>query len=67
MMGAPREGRLVKVEPETPSPEAMAFARSYDKLDRHGQEVLRAVLRVEEKRCEDQRRFQSYTCDLPEN
>lgn len=46
--------------PAQPSPEALAFARSYDQLDRHAQEVLRAVLRVEKKRCEDTKAVRCY-------
>lgn len=64
--GISNKPAVSKSEPDEPSPEALSFARCFDNLDRHGREVLRAVLRVEEKRCEEMRSFQTYLCDIPE-
>ena len=36
----------------SPSPAALEFARRFERLDRHAQEVLLAVMCIEEKRCE---------------
>lgn len=57
----PKEGVLVK-EPELPAPsaEALEIARRYDTLDMHGREIIRAVLRIEDKRCEDQAMARNY-------
>ena len=40
-------------ECDAPSSEAIAFAQRFEKLDRHAQQVLLAVMRVEEKRIEE--------------
>ena len=47
-------------ECDAPSSEAIAFAQRFEKLDRHAQEVLLAVMRIEEKRCEDQAMVRNY-------
>ena len=39
---------------DTPSAEAMALAQRIDTLDKHAIDVIRAVIRVEEKRIEEQ-------------
>lgn len=65
--GIANKPTTVKLELEDPSPEALAFARDFDDLDRHGREVLRAVLRIEAKRCEEMRSLRAYTCIPPEN
>lgn len=64
---APRKGKLVKEESVTPSPEAIAFAQRFEKLDRHARDVLLAVMRIEEKRCEDQAMARNYLAgsDVP--
>lgn len=64
---APKEGNLIKSKPETPSSEAIAFAQRFEKLDRHAQEVLLAVMRIEEKRCEHSQVVEKYLADLPED
>lgn len=64
----PKEGVLVK-EPELPAPsaEALEIAHRYDTLDMHGREIIRAVLRIEDKRCEAKRAADAYLSELPTN
>lgn len=68
MHARPKEGILVK-EPELPNPsaEALEIARRYDTLDMHGREIIRAVLRIEDKRCESKRFADAYLSELPTN
>ena len=68
MHARPKEGILVKA-PELPEPsaEAMDIARRYDSLDMHGREIIRAVLRIEDKRCESTRAADAYLSELPTN
>lgn len=47
-------------ECDAPSSEAIAFAQRFEKLDLHAQEVLLAVMRVEEKRIEEAAFARSY-------
>ena len=50
-------------ESDAPSSEAIAFAQRFEKLDRHAQEVLLAVMRIEEKRCEKDHAVRNYLMD----
>lgn len=52
---------------EALSPEALEFARRFYGLDRHAQDVILAVMHVEEKRLEHERFVRSYIADLPED
>lgn len=54
-------------EQEEVPPEMIALARRFYDLDRHAQDVVLAVMRVEEKRLEHERFFRNYVADLPEN
>lgn len=68
MSARPKEGILVR-EPKLPNPsaEALEIARRYDTLDMHGREIIRAVLRIEDKRCEAKRDADAYLSELPTN
>ena len=63
-MRMPKEGTRVK-EPEQPAPssEALEIARRYDTLDMHGREIIRAVMRIEDKRCEKDHVVRNYLKD----
>lgn len=68
MSARPKEGILVREpKPPEPSAEAMDIARRYDTLDMHGREIIRAVLRIEDKRCEAKRDADAYLSELPTN
>jgi hypothetical protein len=68
MHARPKEGILVKgAELPNPSAEALEIARRYDTLDMHGREIIRAVLRIEDKRCEAKRDADAYLSELPTN
>ena len=52
-------------ESDSPSAAAMALAERIDALDSHAIEVIRAVIRVEEKRIEERRSAAAYLAELP--